>query len=96
MLFTEFVSEPSGLSECDGYPWGEGICSSHYCLQARGLLRVGSERSVSFKYSAHLSVLLPQGQTLLSVKSCGGTMAYTTALWKHQEIPQGIRTKKLS
>lgn len=24
MLFTEFVSEPSGLPECDGYPWGRG------------------------------------------------------------------------
>lgn len=35
-------------------------------------------------------------QTLSSVRSCGGTMVCTTALWKHQEIPQVMQTKKLS
>lgn len=52
--------------------------------------------SVSTKHPTDLSVPLPQGQTLSSVRSCGGTMACTTALWKHQEIPQVIWTKKLS
>lgn len=52
--------------------------------------------SVSCKEPTDLSVPLPQEQTLSSVRSCGGTMACTTVLWKHQEIPQVMRTKKLS
>lgn len=52
--------------------------------------------SVSPKEPTDLLIPLPQVQTLSSVRSCGGTMVCTTALWKHQEIPQVMQTKKLS